>query len=82
MHTTTIAFWYLVPSLWAKENNPPDMLVKKTTTDPCVTEVLLRVSERVAQSVTARSFATTSRALLSPPFIISIVEVASSVFLV
>ena len=81
MQTTTIAFWYLVPSLWAKENNPPNMLVKKTT-DPCATEVLLRVSERVAQSVTTRSFATTSRALLSPPFIISIVEVASSVFLV
>ena len=46
-----------------------------------VADSILRVSERVAQSVTARSFATTSRALPSPPSVVSLVEVASSVSL-
>ena len=47
-----------------------------------VADSILRVSERVVQSVTARSFVTTSRALPSPPSVVSLVEVASSVSLV
>ena len=47
--------------------------------EPAVVDMSFRVSERVEQSVTVRSFATTSRASPSLPSVVSLVEVASSV---
>ena len=49
------------------------------TSKRSVTDLILRVSERVEQSVTARSSATTSRVSRSPPSAVSLVEVVSSV---